>query len=237
MGTMAGGISHSALGGMGIATYFALSPQFGAIVAALTFATVLLILGNSRQRQDHLDTWINALWSVSMALGIIFLSQTPGYKVNLSSYLFGNILMISPHEIYVMAAYAVICAAVLFLFRRPIKAVCFDPEFAALRGLHVRFFEGLVIYLVAIAAVLLVQVVGLILVIALLTLPAATGQLLAHRMAGISLLAGVFAAIATCLGLLLSFTYNFPAGASIIAVLAAQYTVVAAFSRYALLKV
>ena len=93
IGYLAGGIAHAVLGGMGIAYYLGRSPIEGALVAAIVFAFILGWVSLRMQQQE--DTIIGALWAGGMAVGILFISKTPGYNVDLMSFLFGNILMIA----------------------------------------------------------------------------------------------------------------------------------------------
>ncbi len=211
---LAGGIAHTALGGMGIAYYFDYPPLIGALFAALLAA---LIIGwvNLRWRQ-HEDTLIGALWAVGMAIGILFISQTPGYNVDLMSYLFGNILMVARESLYLMLGLDLVILGAVVLFYRQFLVVVFDEEFARLRGVPVNLFYLLLLCLVALTVVLLIRVVGLILVIALLTLPAAiAGQYMTSlgRMMGVATLLGM---AFTSGGLALSYQPDLPAGAVII---------------------
>ncbi|OQX31834.1 MAG: hypothetical protein B0D96_10225 [Candidatus Sedimenticola endophacoides] len=221
IGFLAGGISHSVLGGMGAALYFGVEPLSGAVAAALLSA--LLIGWVSLRWREHEDTLIGALWAVGMAVGILFISRTPGYNVNLMSYLFGNILMVPERELWVMAAMDLLVVAAVVLFYRPFQAVAFDEEFARLRGVPVTGFYLLLLCMVALTVVLLIQVVGLILVIALLTLPAAIAAQYVHtlgRMMGLATLLGI---LFTVSGLALSYEPDLPAGATIILVAGLAY--------------
>src|SRR5699024_8622267 len=168
IGFLAGGIAHTVLGGMGVAYYLGGSPLIGALGAALLAA--LLIGWVSLRWREREDTLISALWSVGMAVGVIFISRTPGYNVDLMSYLFGNILMVSQGQLYLMMAVDVVIIVTMVLFYKQFLAISFDEEFARLRGVSVTFFYLLLLCMVALTVVLLVQVVGLILVIALLVL-------------------------------------------------------------------
>jgi len=223
MSFLAGGIAHAVLGGMGVAYFFGKSPITGAIVAALLAAWVIGWV-SLRWRQTA-DTIIAALWSVGMAIGVIFISMTPGYNVDLMSYLFGNILMIPRTDLYIMATLDGIIMLAVLLFYQQFLAVCFDEEFARLRGILVDFFYLLLLTLVALTVVVLIQVVGLILVIALLTLPAAIASQYLQRLAPIMVLATILGMLFTSGGLALSYTPDLPAGATIILVAGTAYLV------------
>lgn len=218
---VAGGVAHSVLGGMGIAYFLGVSPLAGALVAALVAA---LIIGwvNLRLRQNE-DTIIAALWAVGMAVGVLFISRTPGYNADLMSYLFGNILMVSRADLYVMAALDAIAILIVALFSKQFLAVSFDQEFARVRGVRVELFHLLLLCLVALTVVVLIQVVGLILVLALLTLPAAIAAQYRSRLIPIMALAIVLGMAFTCGGLALSYAPDLPAGATIILLAGTSY--------------
>jgi zinc transport system permease protein len=223
IGYLAGGIAHSVLGGMGIAYFIGGSPVGGALVAALV-AAVLIGWINLRWRQ-HEDTIIGALWAVGMAIGVLFISQTPGYNVDLMSYLFGNILMISVNQLVLIAVLDGAILLVVLLFHRQLLAISFDEEFASLRGVHVGATYLLLLCLVAITVVILIQVVGLILVIALLTLPAAIARQYVRSLGSMMLIATGLGMVFTSGGLVLSYEPDLPAGATMILLAGLSYFV------------
>lgn len=232
IGFLAGGIAHAVLGGMGIAYYLGQSPVGGALVAALLAA--LIIGWVNLQGQEHEDTLIAALWSLGMAIGILFISQTPGYNVDLMSYLFGNILMVPRTDLFLMGGLDAVIVLSVLLFRKQFLAVAFDEEFAEARGVSVAFFYLLLLCLVALTVVLLIQVVGLILVIALLTLPAAIAAQYVSSVGRMMWVAMGLGVLFTTTGLALSYEPNLPAGASIILLAGTAYllsTLVAAIRR------
>jgi zinc transport system permease protein len=223
IGFVAGGIAHSVLGGMGIAYFLGASPLAGALAAALV-AALLIGWVNLRLRQNE-DTIIAALWAVGMAIGVMFISRTPGYNADLMSYLFGNILMVSRVDLHVMAALDAVTLLIVALFSKQFLAVSFDEEFARVRGIHVEFFHLLLLCLVALTVVVLIQLVGLILVLALLVLPAAIAAQYVARLLPIMALAVVLGMAFTCGGLALSYAPDLPAGATIILLAGAVYLV------------
>lgn len=221
IGFLAGGISHSVLGGMGAALFFGWSPMLGALAAALVAA--VLIGWVSLARREREDTLIGAVWAVGMAAGILFISRTPGYNVDLMSYLFGDILMVPLGNLCVMLVGDLLLVLVVGLLYRHLLAVVFDEEFARLRGVPVTPLYLLLLSLVAVTVVLLIRVVGLILVIALLTLPAAiAGQYVdtLGRMMGLAVVIGM---LLTTAGLALSYGPDLPAGSTIILVAGSAY--------------
>lgn len=225
---LAGGISHTALGGMGVAYFFGQLPIYGALAAAILAA--LFIGWASLRRSQYEDTLIGAFWAIGMAVGILFISRTPGYNVDLMSYLFGNILLVRAADLYLMAALDVVIVLATLAFYNQFLAVCFDARFARLRGVPVDFFYLLLLCLVALTVVLLIQVVGLILVIALLTLPAAIAVQYAQSLQRIMLLATLFGMVFSVFGLFIAYQFDLPAGATII-LLAGSVYLIATLSR------
>jgi zinc transport system permease protein len=233
---LAGGISHCVLGGIGAALYFQrvhgwlwLTPLVGAIIAALAAAMIIgLVSLRAKQRED---TVIGALWAVGMAVGVLFIARTPGYSQDLMSYLFGNILMVSPGDLWLMAALDALVVVLGLVFYNQFLAVCFDEEFARVRGMRVEFYYLLLLGLTALTVVLLVTVVGIILVIALLTLPVAVAGHFARRLWQMMALATVFSILFTTAGLAISYKPDLPAGATIIVLAGAVYLVVVVLSR------
>ncbi len=233
---IAGGISHCVLGGIGAALYFQrvhglawFTPLLGAVTAALAAAMIIGIVSlRAKQRED---TVIGALWAIGMAAGVLFIAKTPGYSQDLMSYLFGNILMVAPGDLWLIAALDVLVIALSLLFYNQFLAVCFDEEFARVRGMRVEFYYLLLLGLTALTVVLLVSVVGIVLVIALLTLPVAVAGYFARRLWQMMILASVFSVIFTTAGLAISYGPDLPAGATIIILAGAVYLLVTIGSR------
>lgn len=225
---IAGGIAHCVLGGLGAAYYFQVEwgwtwcdPMLGAIAAAL--AAALIIGFVSLRAKEREDTVIGALWAIGMAVGVLFIAATRGYAPDLPSLLFGNILMVSRTDLWMTAGLdLLIVGCGLLLFNR-FQAVCFDEEFSRLRGLRVEFYYLLLLCLTALTVVVLMKVVGVVMVIALLTLPVAVAGAFAHRLSHMMLLACVLGTILTAGGLALSYLTDMPAGATIIALSGAAY--------------
>ena len=225
---LAGAVAHCTLGGMGAVVYCNsvygwtfLQPLHGALLAAGIGALAIgLIRHYGHQREDSL---IGMIWAVGMAIGLIFLFKTPGYNQDLMSYLFGDILLVSKGALKVMLILDALLIAIVLLYYNKFLAVCFDEEFARLQGVNVNVFGLLLLILIALTVVLLVSVVGIVMAITLLTLPAAAACLTARRLWGVMLGAIVFAAFAILGGLFLSYHYDSPAGATIVLTAAAGY--------------
>jgi zinc transport system permease protein len=234
---IAGGIAHAVLGGMGIARYLNVAwgysnliPLHGAVAAALLAAIIIgWVSLRARQRED---TVISAIWAVGMAVGVLFIAKTPGYSEDLMSYLFGNILLVSGSNLYLVVALDVLVVGVGLLFYNKLLAVCFDEEFARLRGVRVEFYYLLLLCLTALTVVVLVTVVGLIMVIALLTLPVAVAGHFVSRLWQVMVLAAALSAVLTTAGLAVSYTPELPPGATTVALAGALYLVVMAGFRW-----
>jgi zinc transport system permease protein len=230
---LAAGIAHAILGGMGIAYFFGNSPMSGALVAAVVFA---LILGwvSLRWKQQE-DTIIGALWSMGMAVGILFLSKAPGYHMDLMSYLFGNILMISRDDLYLIGGLDLVILITVGLFYKQLLAVAFDEEFAKLRGISVEWFYILFLILIGFTVVIMIRIVGLILVIALLTIPPAIANHYIRSLNHMMILAVILGVFFTCSGLALSYEPDLPSGPMII-VLAGSVFIVSVLAQNAFRK-
>ncbi|MEA3433069.1 MAG: metal ABC transporter permease [Campylobacterota bacterium] len=217
---LAGGIAHASYGGIGLAVFFGLPIFLGASIFAIGAA--LLIATLTLHKRHRIDTFIGLIWAVGMAIGVIFIDLTPGYNVDMMSYLFGSILAVSTEDLYFMAALLAIILFVMTFWYRDILAVSYDSEYAALRGVHVRFFYTLILILAALTVVVSIKVVGLILVIAMLTIPVYIAEKLSHSLFSMMFLSGLIATLFTLVGLWFSYTYNLTSGASIILISAAS---------------
>lgn len=218
---LAGGIAHAALGGMGLAYYFGAEPIVGASLAAMLSA--VLIGWISLKKYQHEDMLIGAVWAVGMAIGILAIHRTPGYNTDLMTYLLGSLLMVTPAQVGMMLGFNALMLVLLIAFYRPLMATLHDEEYARLRGLPTTgIYLGLLV-MVALAVVILLQAVGLVLVMALLTLPAATALLWSGSFARTMLLATGLASVAIVGGLGAAYEMDSPAGAIIVLCAASLY--------------
>ncbi len=213
---LAGGIAHSSYGGIGIALYLGIPILFGATVFAVITAIIIAYL--TLQNRERIDAVIGIMWSAGMALGIILIDLTPGYNVDLMSFLFGSIIAVSLSDIYYMIVLDIVIVALVTFYYREFLAISYDSEFAQLRGINVKFFYTLMLVLSALTVVSAIQVVGLILVIALLTIPTYIAENYANRLSTMMILSAIFATVFTLSGLALSYMYDLSSGASIIVV-------------------
>ncbi len=191
---ISGSISHSVLGGIGLCLWLErtkgiewISPLYGALAAAVISA---LIIGwihlHYRQREDSV---IAALWSIGMAVGVLFISQTPGFNVELTNFLIGNILWVTPLDLYILSGLDILVILIVACLHKKFLAICFDEEQARLQGLPVNTLYLLLLVLTAISIVLLIQVVGIILVMTMLTIPAAIANLVTGKLSWMMLIA------------------------------------------------
>lgn len=217
---ISGGISHSVLGGIGLCLWLErakgipwATPLLGALTAAIGSA---LIIGwihiNWRQREDSV---IAALWSVGMAAGILFISQTPGFNVELTNFLIGNILWVSKADLMILGLLDLIIFVTVFCMHKRFLAICFDEEEARLQGLHVNALYLLLLVLTAITIVLLIQVVGIILVMTMLTIPAAIANVFTNRLSRMMIIAVILSSLFSLSGTALAFYVDWPGGATI----------------------
>lgn len=227
--SISGGLSHSAFGGVGLGYLLGFEPMLGALGFGVLSA-LGIGLAELRLRQG-MDTLIAMVWAVGMALGILFVSLAPGQAPDLLGYLFGNILLVSPGYVALVAALdLVVVGTVLLLFRR-LRAAAFDEEFAWVIGVPVEALFLLLLTLVALTVVVLIRVVGVILVIALLTIPAAVARHWTDRLSRMMALAVLTGAVSIAAGLFLTFGLSsefgidLPTGPSIILLAAAVYAV------------
>jgi zinc transport system permease protein len=195
------------------------------LLAALLIGLVSLY---ARQRED---TVISAVWAVGVAIGLLFLYMTPGYTDPMSYVLYGSIWMISRHDLWLVAGMDALVVLLGLGFYPKLLAVCFDEEFAQLRGVRVKSYYLLLLCLIALTVVLMVRIVGILLVIALLTLPAATAGHFARRLWQMMAVATLFCIVFIGSGITLSYTQEFPTGPVIVIIAGGAYMLVTLGSR------
>jgi zinc transport system permease protein len=221
--SLSGAISHAAFGGVGLGYFLGVNP----VLAAIPFSIIsAMAIGGIKQITNiSEDTGIGILWSVGMAIGVIFINLTPGYAPDLFSYLFGSILTVNNTDLYIMLILDLIIIATVYLFRREFLAVSFDEEFSKVVGLPALLIYMLLLALVALSVVVLIKVVGVILLIALFTIPAAISKQYTYNLRKLMFLATIIGIILTSLGLILSYIFNLASGATIVMVLAAAFAI------------
>ncbi|MCA9400863.1 MAG: metal ABC transporter permease [Candidatus Omnitrophica bacterium] len=218
---VSGGMAHAIFGGVGIAYYFGMHPLIGALMFAI-LASVLLGLLKLKLAQKE-DTLISAFWSLGMAVGIIFMYLKPGYNVDLMSFLFGNILMVSKQDVLILVILDLVICLITFFYYRQLMFVCFDEEYTSIRGFSKKYLYILLLCVISMTVVVLMQIVGLILVIALLTLPASIAGMFSRNLGAMMRWAVLFGMIFIILGLFFAYHFNIPSGAAIIVLTTAGY--------------
>lgn len=217
---ISGSISHSVLGGIGFCIWLErvkgvtwASPLYGALVAAILSALIISwIRLHFREREDSV---IAALWTIGMAVGVLFISQTPGFNVELTNFLIGNILWVSKTDLYILWALDILVVAVVMCLHKRFLAICFDEEQARLQGVPVHALYTLLLVLISVSIVLLIQVVGIILVLAMLTIPAAIANLFTSRLSVMMVIAIGISALFCLMGNGIAYHLDWPTGATI----------------------
>jgi len=213
---LTGGIAHSSYGGIGIAIYFGLPIFLGASLFALLSA--LLIAFISFKQRHRIDIFIGLVWAIGMAIGIVFVDLTPGYNVDLMSYLFGSILAVSKSDLIFMTLLALVVLFFIHRYYREILAVSYDSEYAEIKGINAKLFFTLILLLSALSVVVAIKVVGLILVIALMSIPTYIAEQMSSTLYGMMMKSALLSSIFNLLGLAISYNFDITSGAAIILV-------------------
>ena len=229
IGYIAAAIAHSILGGIGASFFLSrtygweswCTPMLGAVLAALASAAIIGWV--SLRAKEREDTIISAIWAFGMAAGLLFIHFTPGKNVNLESFIFGNILLTSKSDVIATVVLGLIVLTLIALFYHKLVAVCFDEEFARLRGVSSNAYYLLLLGITAISMVMLVKLAGIILSLALIVLPAATASRFARRLWVIMAIAVVLSIIYNVGGLVLSYQMELPTGPLIVVTAAIVY--------------
>lgn len=213
---ISGGIAHAAFGGVGLGFFCGFSPFLGAAIFA---SGVSLIMGAVSLKSKHrADTIIGVLWAIGMAVGIILIDLTPGYHVDLMSYLFGSILAVPAQDLWLMLPLDGFILLVVLLFYKEFVALSYDEQFAFVVGIPVKTLYLLLLGMTALSIVMIIQVVGLILVIALLTIPPFIAEKYTRSLGQMMVLSSMLGILFTLSGLWLSYTFDLTSGATIILV-------------------
>ena len=226
---LSGGIAHSAYGGIGLGYLLSFNPIFGAVGSSILGA--IFVSKMRKNKSENEDTLIGIIWAFGMALGVLFIGLAPGYAPDLMSYLFGNILTVSTTEIWLMISVDVIVIAVVALFFKEFQSITFDEEYAKTTGLNVDFYYLILFILIAITIVLLIKLVGIILVVALLTIPAAISKLFSKSLKSMMFYSIALGLLFTLVGLLLSYYLNLPSGSAIIVLSVFGYFIAYGFKK------
>jgi len=220
---MSGGIAHTAYGGVGLGYLLSFEPIIGAGIFAV--ASAFIIGAVKRKTRTNTDIIISLLWALGMALGVIFISLMKGYPPDMNAYLFGNILSVTKSDLYLMAGLSVVILAVIIIFFNDWKAFLFDSEFAGINGIKTVFLEYALLLMTALSIVVLIRAVGIILVIALLSAPAAISSFVSKRLSSRMVISSVITFVFCVIGLFVSYYVGVSSGASIVFAAALVYFV------------
>jgi len=235
LGYLSGAIAHASFGGVGFAVYANrvwgwewMDPFYGALMAAILAAIVMGLVKS--YLPDREDTIMGALWSSGMALGVLLMALSPGYSDPMS-YLFGNLLLVSDADLIRVAVLDAVVVVIAVFYYRHLEAISFDDEFARLRGVNAGLFYGLLLILISLTVVLLVSVVGIILVVALLTLPAALAGRFSHSLQTMMVGSVVTSMVLVVGGLGMSFQMDAPVGPVVVLFAGVAYGCVLLFTK------
>ncbi|MEG2915335.1 MAG: metal ABC transporter permease [Oscillospiraceae bacterium] len=218
---MSGGIAHTAYGGVGLGYLLGFEPMLGAVLFSVAAAFGIGFV--KRKGGAKSDVVIALFWSLGMALGIAFVAMMPGYPPDMNSYLFGNILSVTSGNIKIMFVITIAVAFLILMFYNDWKVYLFDEEFSKVVGIKTTFLEYLLLVMVALTVVVLIRVAGIILVIALLTAPAAIAEIFSNNIKNRMLISIGLGIIFCFSGIYFSYTFDLPSGAMIIIVSVASY--------------
>lgn len=218
---LTGSISHASFAGIGVAMMWQFNPLMGAIFASLISAWVMQWVQS--KTKDHMDTLLAMIWVVGMAIGLLLLHFKNGYTTDLFGFLFGNIVMVTQSDTILMAIWTSVIAFGLLFFYQLIQLVSLDPDYAAIRRIPVKWVNIVLVSILAVTTVLLSKVVGILLVMAVLTIPGAIARLFAARLVTMIALSTMVSLISVGAGLLLTYFINLPTGPVIILLLVAAY--------------
>lgn len=213
---MTGGVAHSAYGGVGLGIYLGFSPFVGATIFSILNSIIMGIF--TIKDRSRADTVIGVLWAIGMALGIIFVDLSHGYTSDLMSYLFGSIIGVSKKEIYLSAIFTLFTIFWISFFYKEILAISYDEEFAYIMGVPVTFLYFSILILTAISVIIAMRMVGLILVIALMSIPPYIAEVFTYSLSQMMVLSSLLSILFTISGLWLSYKFNISSGACIILV-------------------
>ena len=223
IGYISGGIAHASFGGLGLGYLLGVDPLLCLLPFTLISAWIIGVI--SRKANVSEDTAIGIMWTAGMSLGVIFIGLTPGYVPDLFSYLFGNILTVPRNDIFIMAGLDIFIILMVFFFYREFLAISFDEEYALASGINTMFFYLLLLTLVALTVVMLIRIVGIIMVIALLTIPPSIAKQHTTNLKPMMMLSVLLGIILTIGGLWASYMLDLASGATVITLLVIVFIV------------
>lgn len=214
---LAGGITHASFGGLGIALFAGINPILGALAFAVLASLGIEWAGNKGHVRE--DSAIGIVWSVGMAVGALFLSLRPGYAGGLSAVLFGSIVTVTRTDVWALSLLTLVVLAGCCLWLRPVMYAAFDRDFSVSRGIHTKWMSYLMAALIAVTIVLSIRIMGIVLLMSLVTMPVVIVNLLSKSYRTIVWGAPLVAVAANIAGLVISYNFEVPSGATIIFIL------------------
>jgi zinc transport system permease protein len=227
---LAGGIAHAAYGGIGLAFFMGWPYVVGTLGVSVVSAGIMAAV--TLKARHRVDAMVGVIWAVGMALGVILLDLTPGYNADLMSYLFGSILAVPASDLWQMGAIGAGVVITVTFYYNDFLAMSYDDEFARLRRVPVTFLYCLLLVMIALTVVMIIRVVGLILVIALLTIPPFIAEKFTGSLRAMMMVASLLSCFFTVSGLWLSYLFNLTSGATIILVAAVGFFAAALWGRF-----
>lgn len=221
MSLISGSIAHTAFGGLGIGYYMNTNPLLGGIIFSLISAVSIAFFRKSSR--SRLDTLLSFLWATGMAVGLVFIFLTPGYSTDLFTYLFGNILLVSQADLLMVVVLDLIIIGTVLLMYNSFLAITFDEEHAETRNLSVTLINMILFGLIALTIVATIRVVGIVLMIAILTMPAAAAQMFHKTIKKIMFTATLITLFSAVFGLMVSYYLNFATGPIIVLIISTIY--------------
>lgn len=214
---LSSGITHASFGGLGIALYAGLNPILGALLFAIISSVGIEYA--SRRGGVREDSAVGIIWSVGMAIGALFMSLRPGYATDLTSYLFGNILLVDNRDIVWLTLLTLFVVIGAIIWLRRIMFIAFDEDFARSQAVAITAVSYLMAIIIAITIVLSIKVMGIILLLSLTTIPVVIANSLTKDYRKIAILSATIAVVGNIAGFLLSYHYDIPTGSCIIFIL------------------
>lgn len=213
---LAGGVAHSAFGGVGVALYFGFNTTLGAGISAVLMA--LLMVYATNKHKNRIDTFIAASWSLGMAIGIIMIDITPGYGSDITSYLFGSIIAVAPSDIISIGIFDIVLIVFVSIYYRELLSIFYDSEFCRLKKINVKIFNIIIFILVSLGVVMSMSIAGLILVLSILSIPAYIATMFASSLKSQMFFSWILSLIFMWIGFIISYVYDLSIGACIVVV-------------------
>ncbi len=208
-----GGVAHCAYGGIGIAIFFGFSVLLGSSISAILVAFLLAFV--KKNFESHIDTFSAILWAFGMSIGVVFINISSNSNIDMESYLFGSLISVDMQSLVFMSIFDIMLIIFICVYYREVLNISYDYEFCKLKGINTNLFMNIIFVFIAIGVIFSMQVSGLILVLAMLSIPAYIANIFTKTLKAQMVVAGLFSFMFMIVGLFLAFTYNILPGAAI----------------------